>query len=135
MSKMLEPNELTKDILETPSLMTGKSPAKEWMDTPAEFRPGNWCYSAKTIHETGLQSTKIGSCRRIGRKLSVKVSGKDWISFGLSGCLWTSVSDVAHVRTSVISSWEAVTRKICRSSGLNCSDPSIEMILPLPENC
>ena len=45
---MLEPAELTKNILETPSLMTGNNPAKEWMDTPAEFRPGNWCYSAKT---------------------------------------------------------------------------------------
>ena len=44
---VLGPEELTKNIEETPSLMTGKSPAKEWIDTPAEFRPGNWCYSAK----------------------------------------------------------------------------------------
>jgi len=44
---VLKPEELTKNIEETPSLMTGKSPAKEWIDTPAEFRPGNWCYSAK----------------------------------------------------------------------------------------
>ncbi len=48
MSKMLQPDELIKDIQETPSLMTGKAPAKDWMDTPAEFKPGNWAYSAKT---------------------------------------------------------------------------------------
>jgi len=47
MSKMLQPDELIKDIQETPSLMTGKAPAKGWMDTPAEFKPGNWAYSAK----------------------------------------------------------------------------------------
>ena len=44
---VLEPEELAKNIDETPSLMTGKSPEKEWIDTPAEFKPGNWCYSAK----------------------------------------------------------------------------------------
>jgi len=47
MSKMLEPEELVKDIAESPTLLNGKSPAKEWMDTPAEFREGNWAYSAK----------------------------------------------------------------------------------------
>ncbi|MBU2512924.1 (Fe-S)-binding protein [bacterium] len=48
MSKMLEPEELAKDIAESPTLLNGKSPEKEWMDTPAEFREGNWAYSAKT---------------------------------------------------------------------------------------
>ena len=38
---VLKLEELTKSIEETPSLMTGKSPAKGWIDTPAEFRPGN----------------------------------------------------------------------------------------------
>ncbi len=47
MSKMLEPEELAKDIAESPTLLHGKSPEKEWMDTPAEFREGNWAYSAK----------------------------------------------------------------------------------------
>ncbi|NQU65889.1 MAG: (Fe-S)-binding protein [SAR324 cluster bacterium] len=56
MSKMLAAKELTKDILETPSLMTGKSPAKGWMETPAEFRPGNWCYSAKVKATEALGS-------------------------------------------------------------------------------
>jgi len=60
MSKLLEPEELTKDLLETPSLMTGHSPAKEWMDTPAEFRPGNWAYSAKT---KAIESLKLPYAR------------------------------------------------------------------------
>lgn len=54
MAKMLDPEELTKNIMETPSLLLGKSPKKEWMDTPAEFRPGNWCYSAKPKAIEGL---------------------------------------------------------------------------------
>ena len=60
MSKMLQPEELTKDILETPSLMTGHSPAKEWMDTPAEFRPGNWAYSAK---KPAVEALKMPNAR------------------------------------------------------------------------
>ncbi len=47
MSKMLGPEELAKDIAGSPTLLNGKSPEKEWMDTPAEFREGNWAYSAK----------------------------------------------------------------------------------------
>ncbi len=60
MAKMLEPEELAKDIVETPSLLNGKSPEKEWMDTPAEFRPGNWAYSAK---KPSLEALKMPNPR------------------------------------------------------------------------
>jgi len=144
MSKMLQPDELIKDIQETPSLMTGKAPAKGWMDTPAEFKPGNWAYSAKIkatdaigapTRVSGLRMMKTGNYRRTGKKLSATVSRNGWINLGPSRFLWISVSGAVPVQTSVIFFWEAATQKTCRFSGLNCSDPSTETILPLLGNC
>ncbi len=60
MSKMLPPEELTKSILETPSLMTGHAPAKGWMDTPVEFRPGTFAYSAK---KPAVEALKMPNAR------------------------------------------------------------------------
>lgn len=39
--------ELAERVAKDPSLMTGAIPAKDWMDTPAVFKPGNYCYPAK----------------------------------------------------------------------------------------
>ena len=36
------------------SLLTGKAPAAGWLETPPEFRPGNYCYSAKPEALNGL---------------------------------------------------------------------------------
>jgi len=60
MAKMLAPEKLAQSIVDTPSLMNGNSPAREWMDTPIEFRPGTWCYSAKpkSIEALGLPNPR-----------------------------------------------------------------------------
>ena len=34
-------------MAEGPSLMTGSIPRKPWMEVPAEFKPGNYCYTTK----------------------------------------------------------------------------------------
>jgi Fe-S oxidoreductase len=43
----LKKEELAVKVAKDPSLMTGAIPAKDWMDTPAVFKPGNYTYPAK----------------------------------------------------------------------------------------
>uniref|UniRef100_UPI004057B912 sulfate reduction electron transfer complex DsrMKJOP subunit DsrK n=1 Tax=Candidatus Electrothrix sp. TaxID=2170559 RepID=UPI004057B912 len=40
-------DELSKNVAEEPSMMTGSTPPKEWMDTPVQFKPGNYAYPTK----------------------------------------------------------------------------------------
>ncbi|MDW7771346.1 MAG: (Fe-S)-binding protein [Desulfobulbaceae bacterium] len=40
-------DKLSKSVAQGPSLMTGSYPRKDWMDVPAVFKPGNYCYPAK----------------------------------------------------------------------------------------
>jgi len=40
-------DKLSKSVVQGPSLMTGSFPTKDWMDVPAIFKPGNFCYPAK----------------------------------------------------------------------------------------
>ena len=40
-------DKLSKSVVQGPSLMTGSFPTKDWMDVPAVFKPGNFCYPAK----------------------------------------------------------------------------------------
>jgi Fe-S oxidoreductase len=40
-------DKLGVSVAKDPSLMTGANPAKDWMETPAIFKPGNFCYPAK----------------------------------------------------------------------------------------
>ncbi len=40
-------DKLGVSVTREPSLMTGAVPSKDWMDTPVEFKPGNFCYPAK----------------------------------------------------------------------------------------
>jgi Fe-S oxidoreductase len=40
-------DKLSKSVAQGPSLMTGSFPRKHWMDVPAVFKPGNYCYPAK----------------------------------------------------------------------------------------
>jgi len=40
-------DKLGVSVTREPSLMTGAVPSKSWMDTPVEFKPGNFCYPAK----------------------------------------------------------------------------------------
>lgn len=39
--------ELGVSVVKEPSLMTGAVPRKPWMDVPAIFKPGNYCYPGK----------------------------------------------------------------------------------------
>lgn len=39
--------QLSKSVVQGPSLVTGAQPAKDWMDTPAIFKAGNFAYAAK----------------------------------------------------------------------------------------
>ena len=40
-------DQLGVSVARDPSMMTGAIPAKGWMDTPVEFKAGNYCYPAK----------------------------------------------------------------------------------------
>ncbi len=40
-------DQLGESVAKDPSMMTGAVPAKDWMDTPVEFKSGNYCYPAK----------------------------------------------------------------------------------------
>ena len=39
--------QLSKSVVQGPSLATGAVPTKDWMDVPAIFKPGNYAYPAK----------------------------------------------------------------------------------------
>jgi len=39
--------QLSKSVVQGPSLVTGAQPTKDWMDTPAIFKEGNFAYPAK----------------------------------------------------------------------------------------
>jgi Fe-S oxidoreductase len=38
---------LSKSVAEEPSMMTGSTPPKGWMETPVQFKPGNYAYPTK----------------------------------------------------------------------------------------
>ncbi|MCI5126164.1 MAG: (Fe-S)-binding protein [Candidatus Electrothrix sp. AR5] len=40
-------DELSKNVAEEPSMMTGSTPPKGWMETPVQFKPGNYAYPTK----------------------------------------------------------------------------------------
>lgn len=40
-------DELSKNVAQEPSMMTGSTPPKSWMDTPVKFKPGNYAYPTK----------------------------------------------------------------------------------------
>ena len=39
--------QLSKSVVQGPSLVTGAVPTKDWMDTPTIFKEGNFGYPAK----------------------------------------------------------------------------------------
>lgn len=39
--------QMSVSVVKGPSMMTGAIPKKDWMDTPAVFKPGNYCYPGK----------------------------------------------------------------------------------------
>ncbi|MBC8208647.1 MAG: (Fe-S)-binding protein [Desulfobulbaceae bacterium] len=50
--------QLSKSVVQGPSLSTGAIPTKDWMDTPAVFKPGNFAYQAKVEKVEYLDSQK-----------------------------------------------------------------------------
>lgn len=50
--------QLSKSVVQGPSLSTGAIPTKEWMDIPAIFKPGNYAYQAKQEKVEYLNSQK-----------------------------------------------------------------------------
>jgi len=39
--------QLSKSVVQGPSLATGAIPTRDWMDIPVKFKPGNYAYVAK----------------------------------------------------------------------------------------
>ncbi len=50
--------QLSKSVVQGPSLATGAVPTKDWMDIPAIFKPGNYAYPAKQEKVAYLNSQK-----------------------------------------------------------------------------
>jgi len=50
--------QLSKSVVQGPSLATGAVPTKDWMDVPAIFKPGNFAYPAKQEKVEYLNSQK-----------------------------------------------------------------------------
>jgi Fe-S oxidoreductase len=50
--------QLSKSVVQGPSLATGAVPTKDWMDVPAIFKPGNYAYPAKKEKVEYLNSQK-----------------------------------------------------------------------------
>ena len=69
--------DLAQSIETGNNFLTSARPKKEWMDTPVEFKPGNFNYRPSlrfwrpSIFRTpasGRRKMTIGNCRRTGRK-------------------------------------------------------------------
>lgn len=50
--------QLSKSVVQDPSMATGAVPAKDWMDIPVVFKPGNYAYPAKKDKVEYLNSQK-----------------------------------------------------------------------------
>ena len=50
--------QLSKSVVQGPSLATGAIPSKDWMDIPVAFKPGNYAYPAKKDKVEYLNSQK-----------------------------------------------------------------------------
>jgi len=55
--------------------MTGAIPKKDWMDVPAVFKPGNYCYPAKPSMVEYLSKSLPG---KFGQPREWKVESDDW---------------------------------------------------------
>ncbi|NTV12892.1 MAG: (Fe-S)-binding protein [Desulfobulbaceae bacterium] len=66
---------MSVSVAKDPSLMTGAIPTKDWMDTPAVFKPGNYCYPGKkeiaAYHGKNLPG-------KFGEPRDWKVEDDDW---------------------------------------------------------
>jgi len=69
--------QMSVSVAKDPSLMTGAIPKKDWMDVPAVFKPGNYCYPGKkdivAYHDKNLPGGLFGEPREW------KVEDDDWL--------------------------------------------------------
>ena len=67
--------QMSVSVAKDPSLMTGAIPTKEWMDVPAVFKAGNYCYPGKkdivAYHDKNLPGL-------FGEPRDWKVEDEDW---------------------------------------------------------
>ena len=78
--------QLSKSVVQGPSLATGAIPTRDWMDIPVVFKEGNYAYPAKKekveylnsqkgLHfptpETGRRRMTTGSFLKTGRRSSL----------------------------------------------------------------
>ena len=69
--------QMSVSVAKDPSLMTGAIPKKDWMDTPAVFKPGNYCYPAKKEMVEYLDKN-LGSKGLFGEPREWEVESDDW---------------------------------------------------------
>jgi Fe-S oxidoreductase len=69
--------QMSDSVAKDPSLMTGAIPKKDWMDTPAIFKPGNYCYPAKPEMVEYLDKN-LGGKGLFGEPREWDVESDDW---------------------------------------------------------
>lgn len=69
--------QMSESVAKDPSLMTGAIPKKDWMDTPAIFKPGNYCYPAKPEMVEYLDKN-LGGKGLFGEPREWDVESDDW---------------------------------------------------------
>ncbi|MCK4837883.1 MAG: (Fe-S)-binding protein [Desulfobulbaceae bacterium] len=69
--------QMSDSVAKDPSMMTGAIPKKDWMDTPAIFKPGNYCYPAKQDMVEYLDKN-LGSKGLFGEPRQWDVESDDW---------------------------------------------------------
>ncbi len=69
--------QMSDSVAKDPSMMTGAIPKKDWMDTPAIFKPGNYCYPAKPEMVEYLDKA-LGGKGLFGEPRKWDVESDDW---------------------------------------------------------
>ncbi|MEN8135832.1 MAG: sulfate reduction electron transfer complex DsrMKJOP subunit DsrK [Thermodesulfobacteriota bacterium] len=69
--------QMSESVAKDPSLMTGAVPKKDWMDTPAIFKPGNYCYPAKKDMVEYLDKA-LGGKGLFGEPRDWDIESDDW---------------------------------------------------------
>lgn len=69
--------QMSDSVAKDPSLMTGAVPKKDWMDTPAIFKPGNYCYPAKPEMVEYLDKA-LGNKGLFGEPRDWDIESDDW---------------------------------------------------------
>jgi hypothetical protein len=67
--------QMSVSVAKDPSMMTGAIPTKEWMEVPAVFKPGNYCYPGKPEMAAYLGKNLPG---KFGESREWKPEDEDW---------------------------------------------------------